>query len=1017
MRRKDSTRAMKTLSLRKVILIVGVFCLLITALRLTWYSAFNSSQQLISSNGQVDLSQFDFSSNKTVLLDGQWRFFPNQLIDPTIPFEQQGEYQLQTGDETWDIGQGTPFGYASYSLRIQVPEKQRETLAFYVSEITSAARIYVNGEQVYESGVVAEEKSNYVADERPDIIQFDSSSLDFVEIMIHVANFENPQRGGMVAPLRFGSAEGVASHVSISIGLTILAVTVYFIHAVYAIILYTMVKKTNRDIRWLYLSLILLLITLATLLTERVFLMMGILSLEWNQRLLSAGVLLGALCLVELLKAQRPKYKTSIFYILYQLNIAAFLLVSLVSPISTVLQFQGYMALFSILPFLHATSIFYRYVRNVNKDTIYLLLAMCASFISFGWLLVIERLNLDRMTYPIDLLIALFCVVIYFYRQYFKVLQDKELLTEELRRTNQAKDKFLMMIAHELHNPIQVIRNITSKLVARKDENVDPTLAFDIQQIDAVGNRVWTMVEDMLELERIADRQLILQKTSVSLRAIANSLQDVNRYMVDDTQLTIRVEIPSDFPKVTADEKRLTQILSNLINNAIAYTEKGVISIRAKQFHSFAQISVHDTGKVILPQEMSNLFEPSSWGSIQSGQEKEGLGLNLYIAKGLVELHGGALQVSSDEQRGTTFSFILPISEEEDSETQNSTSSSPAFQSHYENREGRIRLLVIDDRTPNLRLLKSYFDPVHYEVLMAGSSYDALALMDDYRMDLLVINSALADLSGYELTKKIRENYTISELPVLLVTAYSNEEINRAGFEVGVNDTIMSPIDPIELVSRVHSLVGMKKAIEERLAMEAAWLHAQIKPHFLINTFLSIAALGRIDSNRMDALINELSTYIRLSIDFQNERGESSLERELTLVRAYLAIQKERFGERIQVRWEIDETVCVSLPPLTLQSIVENAISHGILQKEKGGIVTVKIKRTDSGTCFIVQDTGVGIPREKIDELFTRKLGFEARRGVGLLNTNRRLKQRYNRGLEIESTVGLGTVVRFKIPN
>lgn len=1011
---------MKKLSLKKVLLIVVLFCIAITTIRLIWYNIFDTSESINSSEAILDLSKFDFSSNVTILLDDQWRFYPNELIDPSVPFAQQKVVRFAPSDEPWNLGNDSMYGYGSYALQIRVPENSHELMALFVSEINSASSIYIDGELVYSSGHVGKGPDTYSPGERPGIVRFAPNPTGLVEIVVQVANYDNPKSGGMVTPLRFGSADAVALRLNVGVGLTILAVTIYFLHAIYGVILYSMVKRANRDIRWLYFSLILLMITLATLLTERILMMIGFLSFEWNHRLMNAGVLLGALFLVELLKAQRPKFRTSKFYMFYQLNIIGFFFVGLLSPLSVILQIQAYMALFSFIPYIHAMNIFYRYVKNVNRDTIYLFLAMCASFISFGWLLVIERMNLDYMTYPLDLLISLLCVIIYFYREYFKVLYDKEALTEELYRTNKAKDKFLMMIAHELHNPIQVIRNITGNLLTRKDSFLDETIEPHIQKIDAVGNKLWSMVEDMLELERIADKQIQLKKSNVSLQAIATSVRDSHSYLLNGNDVRIHLEIPPDLQAVVADEKRLTQILSNLVLNAITYTERGAISIRVKALHPFIQISVHHTGKVITREQMYSVFEPSMWGELQVGQEKEGLGLALYIAKGLVELHGSSMHVSSNEEKGTSFSFMLPVAEGivPLARANPPSLAAPETVKQPDSSEGeRIRLLIVDDHTPNLRLLQSYFDPFRFKVFMVGSGKEALTLIDKFRMDLVLVDSALPDFSGYQLTKEIRENYTMSELPVLLITSYMTEEINRAGFEAGVNDSIGSPIDPIELVSRVHSLVGMKKAIEERLVMEAAWLHAQIKPHFLINTFLSIAALGRIDSDRMDALISELSTYIRLSINFQNEQGEAPLERELTLVRSYLAIQKERFEERVQIEWELEETTCVFLPPLTLQSVVENAVSHGILGRPQGGIVKIQIKKLEEGTCFIVQDTGVGMSEEKLAQLFTHKPGFETTRGVGLLNTNRRLKQRYNRGLEIESTVGVGTIVRFTIPN
>lgn len=1000
-------------------LIVLLFTVGISALRFTWNHAFYKEESIESPNGELDARGWSFDSQDTLLLDGEWRFYPNQLVNPS---EAPSSYDLVNGDEAWDLGTGSMYGYGTYAMTIQLDEDIKELLALYISELNAASRIYVNGEELYSSGNVSRSLENFESGERPEIVRFEASPEHKVDIVVQVANFENPRNGGMVVPLRFGSADAITANLNMEIGLTILAVTIYLLHAIYAILFYFLVKPTKRDIRWLYFSLILLLITLATLLTERIFLMMEVLSLEWNHRLINIGVLLGALFLVELLKNQRPTSRRSFFYLVYQAIATIFLVVGIFSPLPFVLQVQAYMALIALIPFLHALKIFYQYLRNMSKDSIFLFLALWASLVSFVWLLVIVRLNLDQKTYPFDLLIALLLVVIYFYRQYFRVVEERSQLTNELHEINAAKDSFLKMVAYELQNPVRVIRNHAASLLTPKEEPLPLSALQEVQQIEAMGNKLSSMLDDMLELERLADKKLVLNKSAVSLPAVAKAVLDAHHYLVDGDRVKLLIEMPNDLPPIYADEKRLTQILSNLVMNAGIFTDKGIISIQARLYPPFVQIAVYDTGKPIPEEELSTIFQPSAWRKDSAKQDKEGLGLILYIVKALVELHGSSIHVSSNNQKGTTLSFMLPLHENaQKSEVVNSEPVAPTVHSVMPNileyPEGRTRILLVEDHYPIKRVLKSYFDPFIYEVYTAETGNEALQLLDKKTMDLVLIDSSLPDLSGYEVTKRIRENFTMSELPILLILSYSTEETRRAAFEAGVNDSITSPIDSVELLSRIRTLLSMKKAIEQRLSLEAAWLHAQIRPHFLINTFLSIAALGRIDINRMDALIHELSTYIRLSIDFQNEQEESLVERELELVRAYLAIQKERFGDRVQVKWEVEEVSCVKIPPLTIQSLVENAVSHGVLGRETGGTVTIRISKDANGTCFTVLDDGVGMSPDYLSSLLDSKVGWYKNQGVGLVNTNRRLKQRYGKGLTIESCEGAGTSVSFCIPH
>lgn len=207
------------------------------------------------------------------------------------------------------------------------------------------------------------------------------------------------------------------------------------------------------------------------------------------------------------------------------------------------------------------------------------------------------------------------------------------------------------------------------------------------------------------------------------------------------------------------------------------------------------------------------------------------------------------------------------------------------------------------------------------------------------------------------------------------------------------------------------------QALHERMHMEAALLQAQIKPHFIINTFNSIAALGRIDLDRMDDMIEELSTYIRLSIDSQNTDGLAPIERELDLVRSYLYIQEKRFGDRLKVSWEVDWEAQANIPPLTIQPLVENAISHGILKRISGGTIRIVIRKEEGGVTVAIHDNGVGMSRDAVTGLLeTNGRHKRPHGGIGLRNTDRRLKQAFGEGLAIESVPGEGTTVSFRVP-
>src|SRR5699024_641867 len=138
----------------------------------------------------------------------------------------------------------------------------------------------------------------------------------------------------------------------------------------------------------------------------------------------------------------------------------------------------------------------------------------------------------------------------------------------------------------------------------------------------------------------------------------------------------------------------------------------------------------------------------------------------------------------------------------------------------------------------------------------------ALQLLEIGEWDLVIADVMMPRMSGYELTEEIRKKFTVAEIPILLLTARSQEVDIYTGFHSGANDYVTKPANALELKARVKALSGLRQAVKEQLKMEAAWLQAQIQPHFLFNTLNTIASLGVKDTKRMFKLLEEFGNYL-----------------------------------------------------------------------------------------------------------------------------------------------------------
>ncbi len=139
------------------------------------------------------------------------------------------------------------------------------------------------------------------------------------------------------------------------------------------------------------------------------------------------------------------------------------------------------------------------------------------------------------------------------------------------------------------------------------------------------------------------------------------------------------------------------------------------------------------------------------------------------------------------------------------------------------------------------------------------------------------------------------------------------------------------------------------------------------------------------------------------------------LKQELDLLDSYLYIEKERFGDRLQINWEIDEINNVMIPPLSIHTLVENAVNHGVLEQIAGGTIVIRVCKEGDHTKISVIDDGVGMNEEKMKQIFSSQ--HNQKRGIGIINTEQRLKRLYGKGLDVISTPGIGTTMSFTIPN
>jgi len=412
-----------------------------------------------------------------------------------------------------------------------------------------------------------------------------------------------------------------------------------------------------------------------------------------------------------------------------------------------------------------------------------------------------------------------------FLRQKGEAKLEKERM-EKLLEIDRLKDQFLANTSHELRTPLNGIIGMAESLKENLNVMPDNRVKDNLSIIVSSGKRLSNLVNDILDFSRLKNADIKLNKRPVDLYALTNLVFEINRPTIQGKKLKLENRIPEDIPAVWGDENRIHQILQNLIGNAIKFTDQGHVRVYAEIKGDMLEWSVEDTGPGIPEDDRQKIFESFHQSDATTTRAFLGTGLGLPIARQLVELHGGKIEVDSTPGKGSVFTFSIPLvksellpeaAEEKESQLQILRSSAdtvanpilplPALQP---NEGDKIHVLLVDDEPINLHVLSSHLSAESYDISMATNGEEAIAAIDSGRpYDLVLLDIMMPKISGYEVCKKIREKHLQSELPVIMVTAKNQVKDLVESLNTGANDYLVKPFSRDEFLARVRTQLNL----------------------------------------------------------------------------------------------------------------------------------------------------------------------------------------------------------------
>ena len=1011
----------------KTIIALFIFVTLLVSGRLLWHSHFFQNTPTVIVDGVANFKDWTFNSQKTFYLDGEWDFYPNELL--TQKEIQSGRYQATQINVPSNWGSvlnpntDSTYGSGTYHLKILLPSHVTDVLSLNVTSLRSSSTLYINDVLKLQQGVVSKEEEIYRPENLPKIVSFKVDGVDSIDLIIQIANFKDKRGAGIVRSIQFGTFEGIQKNVTLSSSLQIITGSFFYLLAILAVLLRIFSMPDKRLIHFA-----IVLVSSATVLlmsSEQKVLYYWIeLPYSLSFRLVNLLLLTISFSLftvaIQTYSSKNKKY-FSIFYVFMFL----LFLFGLLAPLPTLtVSSDIFAALLAVIIFFSLFLFFKE--ASLNRELDILLIFALLSFTNhFFWWGYSIQTGVTLPHYPFDLLLAIILIVMTWFKYYMHLYEDAIRLTTALKQSDQFKDDLISATSNKLKDPLQMMIHLTDAVLT-SEENLSTRSTMDLNIARNTGERLTIVLNDLVDFIQLKNKTATLQLKPTLIQNKIQAVYDLLAFSMEQKNIIFTNNIPVNFPTIYADPQRVIQILYNLLHNASKFTNEGFITVDAKTENGKAYITITDTGCGMTEQVQQELLKSYERVIDKNGIIESHFGLGLATCRSLMDYHDGSLYIQSEEGKGTSITIDFHLFNEMNTlstHKQSSNSSIPIKDGMYKDKSSEalnskvMKVLIVENDPLHLLVLKRLLEQQEYFIQSTNNGRQALQYIQNESWDLVISDILLAEMSGYELTRKIRKNYSLGQLPILLIMARNLPQDIQESFRSGANDYVTKPFDALELRARVQALITTKQSIETSIAMEAAWLQAQIQPHFFFNTLNTILALQTFDEDKMQDVLEAFMNVLHSKFKFKSGTTPIPLNEELQLVRSYATIEKERFGDKLDILFDFERCniETVQILPLTIQPLVENAIRHGVMQKLEGGTIRISGYSQSDQTIITIEDDGVGMSTETIQHLLND--AHSSNYGIGFVNTHIRLKKFCGQGLHIESAINQGTKIQITLPH
>lgn len=380
-------------------------------------------------------------------------------------------------------------------------------------------------------------------------------------------------------------------------------------------------------------------------------------------------------------------------------------------------------------------------------------------------------------------------------------LKEYEEKAKKAEKASKMKSLFLANMSHEIRTPLNAIEGF-SRVMVETDSQEDRMNYMEI--IESNNNRLLSLVNEILDLSRVENGEIIIKKEPTDLNYLMKSIKQLFKFRCPET-VSLTWNKPATPVSMETDANRLTQVFSNLISNALKHTPKGVISFGYELLSDTQEIRffVKDTGTGIDPKFIEHIFD--AYAS-QDAEQQRGFGLGLALCRIIVEKMGGTIEVDSTLGKGSTFTFTLPfVGSISGTIITRSNNMRTLRVNNPINQEALKTVLVVEDEESNYELIRIVLQK-RYNLLHARNGIEAVTMNEEEHPDIILMDVRMPEMDGLDATRIIKE--VNNKVPIIILSAYAFPENIREAKAAGCDEFMAKPFNVEDLIEKINHFIG-----------------------------------------------------------------------------------------------------------------------------------------------------------------------------------------------------------------